>query len=66
MVDRPPTVAAVLAELKSAVNKKANIMIVSPNWSIRVKVMRKNVWLVNTRKLIKRLPRREVMRMRAA
>ena len=66
MVERPPTVAAVLALLKSAVNKKANIMIVKPNWSIRMKVMRKKVVLVNTRKLIKRLPRREVMMMREA
>ena len=66
MVDRPPTVAAVLALLKSAVNKKANMMIVRPNWSIRMKVMRKKVLLVSTRELIKRLPRRDVMMMREA
>ena len=66
MVERPPTVAAVLALLKSAVSKKANMMMVRPNWSIRMKVMRKKVVLDNTRKLIKRLPRREVMMMREA
>ena len=66
MVDNPPTVAAVLALLKSAVNMNANMMMVRPNRSIMEKVTRKNVELVKTRKLIKVLPNKEVTKIRTA